>query len=266
VPTLDLMMRDATGARPQGLAGTAVHAGPGQRPVRARPSVVVALLQAFEPVRLPRAALEPLADAAQVREVAPGCAVLDPARACAAAWLLLDGQVCVGRQQGPGATQLVRTVSPGQWIDAASCWLDVPTRHDAWVPPTARAPAWIAEIPRAEVHAALAHGGELARAWLVVLASQVRRWSEATDDLMHQGAESRCARWLLAQSQAEHGAAGPLQVELHERKRVIAAQLGITPETFSRVLRELTRKALIQVEGYHVRLLDPGALSALATA
>lgn len=235
--------------------------------VRGRAAVLTALGQAMAPARLGRSVLESLADAAQWREVAPGCVVMERERACSAAWLLIDGQVCVGRHLDRGGAQLVRTVGPGQWIDAASCWLEVPARHDTWVPATARTPAWLAEIPRSAVHTAIAQSDEIARAWLGVLAQQVRRWSEATDDLMHQGAESRCARWLLTQGQAqapaEPGGLSPT-VELHERKRVIAAQLGITPETFSRVLRELSRKALIQVEGYHVRLLDPAALSALA--
>lgn len=230
-----------------------------------RGTVLAALSQALAPARVGRATLESLAEAAQLREVLPGRFVMERDRSCAAAWLLIEGQVCVGRHLDQGGSQLVRTVGAGQWIDAASCWLDLPARHDTWVPSTARSAAWLAEIPRSAVHTAIAQSEEIARAWLGVLAQQVRRWSEATDDLMHQGAEGRCARWLLSQGQAQAEAGGPAAVvELHERKRVIAAQLGITPETFSRVLRELTRKALIQVEGYHVRLLDPAALAALA--
>ena len=47
-----------------------------------------------------------------------------------------------------------------------------------------------------------------------------------------QDAEARCAQWLLHHA-TEH-AEGGLRVILNARKRLIAAQLGIAPETFAR--------------------------------
>ena len=61
---------------------------------------------------------------------------------------------------------------------------------------------------------------------------------------------------------SEHATA--TTVVLSERKRDIAAQLGITPETLSRLLRSLTRKGLIEVVGYNVHVLDLPALRRLA--
>ena len=51
---------------------------------------------------------------------------------------------------------------------------------------------------------------------------------------------------------------------LRERKRQIAAQLGIAPETFSRVLRQLRERSLISGSGRVLNLIDPGGLKALA--
>ena len=53
---------------------------------------------------------------------------------------------------------------------------------------------------------------------------------------------------------------------LRQRKRMIAAQLGIAPETLSRVLRQLRERSLISGTGRILNLLDPGALRALAGA
>ena len=55
-----------------------------------------------------------------------------------------------------------------------------------------------------------------------------------------------------------------MTVSLTERKRDIASQLAITPETLSRLLRQLSRKGLIAVAGYTVKVLDVAALRALA--
>ena len=48
------------------------------------------------------------------------------------------------------------------------------------------------------------------------------------------------------------------------RKRLIAAQLGIAPETFSRVLRQLREHGLIAGRGNVIDLPKPAALEVLA--
>ena len=73
------------------------------------------------------------------------------------------------------------------------------------------------------------------------------------------------AKGLVARV-ATPGDAQQAVVTLHERKRDIAAQLGITPETLSRLLRQLSRKGLIEVRGYTVSVQDLGALRTLASA
>jgi CRP-like cAMP-binding protein len=57
---------------------------------------------------------------------------------------------------------------------------------------------------------------------------------------------------------------GGLAVKLTERKRTIAAQLGIAPETFSRVLRHLRERQLISGGGRVLGLPNPQALRELA--
>jgi CRP-like cAMP-binding protein len=86
----------------------------------------------------------------------------------------------------------------------------------------------------------------------------VRALSAVTHDLMHKDAEKRLVAWLLQQSE------GRAQLRLAERKRDIAAQLAITPETLSRMMRQLKEKGLIAVAGYTVQLLDLAGLQALA--
>jgi DNA-binding Lrp family transcriptional regulator len=51
---------------------------------------------------------------------------------------------------------------------------------------------------------------------------------------------------------------------MREPKRAIAAQLGIAPETLSRVLRRLRELGLISQTGSVMNLIDPGRLQALA--
>lgn len=144
------------------------------------------------------------------------------------------------------------------WLDAASAWTRT-GRHV--VPARALGPAGIAEWPRAGVQELLLQRPALAPALLAVLAQQVQRLAVQAHELMHKDAASRLAAWLQRQAQ---GAAMPWR--LCERKRDIAAQLGMTPETLSRQLRQFSRGGLIEVHGYQVRVLDGAGLARLASA
>jgi CRP-like cAMP-binding protein len=86
--------------------------------------------------------------------------------------------------------------------------------------------------------------------------------TETAVSRLAQDAETRCAQWLLRH--ATHDDSGALRVTLHQRKRTIAAQLGIAPETFSRVLRHLREHGLIAGTGNVLNLPQPGALQTVA--
>ena len=77
-----------------------------------------------------------------------------------------------------------------------------------------------------------------------------------------KAAEARFAQWLVRHAQAVGN--GTLSVTLHQRKRSIAAQLGIAPETFSRVLRQLREHGLITGQGKVLSLPQPAALQSMA--
>jgi translocation and assembly module TamB len=77
-------------------------------------------------------------------------------------------------------------------------------------------------------------------------------------------AQARCAEWLL--SHAETSEKGACSVMFLQRKRMIAAQLGIAPETLSRALRHLRERRLISGSGRVVNLVDPTGLRSLAGA
>ncbi|MGS0757351.1 Crp/Fnr family transcriptional regulator, partial [Roseateles sp. GG27B] len=99
----------------------------------------------------------------------------------------------------------------------------------------------------------------LADRLLQALAQTVQNLTGATHDLMSKDAQKRLATWLLQRS-TDVG----LDVALKERKRELAAQLAITPETLSRLLRQLMSAGLIEVRGYSIKLLNLAALQNLA--
>ena len=86
--------------------------------------------------------------------------------------------------------------------------------------------------------------------------------TETAVSRLAQDAEARCAQWLLRHAQSDGN--GAMRVTLHQRKRLIAAQLGIAPETFSRVLRHLREHGLIAGTGNVLNLPHPSALQVVA--
>jgi CRP-like cAMP-binding protein len=88
---------------------------------------------------------------------------------------------------------------------------------------------------------------------------RVRQLTENTHGLLSKDVLARCAEWLLSSMDAAAGT-----VRMNQRKRSIASQLGATPETFSRTLRQLREKGTIEVDGYSIVVRDVQALRRMA--
>jgi CRP-like cAMP-binding protein len=147
------------------------------------------------------------------------------------------------------------------WLDPSSAW-----RDDGAHLRTARAdsPVQVLRMPAGELRRLIARHPPLGGHLLELLAEEIGRLSTDVHDLLQKDAEARLASWLMRRigDDAEHP--GLHEIQLTERKRQIATQLGVKPETLSRLLRALTRKGLVEVFGYRVRVLDPEGLRALA--
>jgi CRP-like cAMP-binding protein len=171
--------------------------------------------------------------------------------------LLLSGTVSVGHSDG-AAMAPERLLHGPAWLDAASAWLaGAPHALDA----RAVSAVQVAELPCAALQALLVQRPALAAGLLAVLAQEVQRLSLHTHELMHKDANSRLAAWLH-----RHLDGAQTTLHLNERKRDIAAQLGMSPETLSRQMRQLSHRGLIEVRGYQVRVLDGAGLQQLAQA
>jgi len=161
--------------------------------------------------------------------------------------LLDDGMLAhqIGVLQGPC------------WLDASSVVLGLPHLVDA----VADTPVVLRNVLLADFRKAIGDMPESAQAVLSDVAMAHRHQTEFAVSRLAKDAEARCAEWLL--SHAQQCSSG-IMVELQQRKRSIAAQLGIAPETFSRVLRHLREQSLISGTGRVLNLVDPGGLRSLA--
>lgn len=205
-------------------------------------------------------ALEQLLVISNARDVVAGQTVWSRRDVARGVQLLVQGEVGLGGVAAGMPFQSERHVRAPAWLDASSVWLGQTFGTDAIALTDAR----IVSVSRSAFQSLMERHGDIALRLIVALAGQARVLADALHDLTHKDADARLAAWLLQRGVADVAAPPRIRVVLRERKRDLAATLGVTPETLSRLLRQLCRDGLIEVRGYQITVLDPLALRALS--
>jgi CRP-like cAMP-binding protein len=169
-----------------------------------------------------------------------------------------SGRVALGVMEGAAMDHQLGAVVGPCWLEATSAVLNLPNALDAM----AETEVCLRRVPLADFRRTLADIPPSAQVVLHDVAMAHRQQTELAVSRMAKDAEARCAEWLLRHAQAE--VKGVLTVQLEQRKRSIAAQLNIAPETLSRVLRHLRERSLISGSGRILSLLDPTGLRSVA--
>jgi len=206
--------------------------------------------------------LATLAQLASLRHVAAGQSVISRSSAARTLVALRSGEVALGLRTADGVFRTERIVRGPAWLDLSSAWLAGPHVMDA----QAMGPASVVELPCDALEAHLAAHPGLAQRLIQGLAREVQALAVNTHELMHKDAPGRLAQWLHQRAVPLPGGSGQAMVKLADRKRDVASQLAITPETLSRLMRSFSRQGLIEVAGYNVRVIDPVGLARLAQA
>jgi CRP-like cAMP-binding protein len=181
-------------------------------------------------------------------------------RALATPWVcyLESGRVALGILDGAVMEHQLGVVEGPCWLEATSAVLNLPNAVDA----IADSDVCLRRIPVAQFRQTLSELPKTVQGVLHDVAMAHRQQTELAVSRLAKDAEARCAEWLLRH--AKTGEKGVMAVQLQERKRSIAAQLGIAPETLSRVLRHLRERSMISGSGRLLNLVDPNGLRSLA--
>lgn len=206
---------------------------------------------------------------AQLRTVSAGQPVLACGSPASTLVALHSGEVALGLRTADGVLHTEHIVRGPAWLDLSAAWLGQPHAVDV----QALSAAGVLDLPCDALRACLPRLPGLSQRLLAALALQVRALVINTQELMHKDAPARLAQWLHNRSvpvapasvvQRVGQAPALALVRLQERKRDVASQLAITPETLSRLMRSFSRAGVIEVCAYDVRVLDPAALARLA--
>lgn len=197
---------------------------------------------------------------ARPRFVAQGAPVFSQQEPAQSLVLVCEGDAALGWRSADGQFRIERPVRGPGWLDQSSAWIEASHAIDA----RAMSPLVVVELPHEEVQALLITQPALARRLIASLAHEVHALAASTHGLMHKDAPARFAQWLVERCQPVPDSPPCGVVRLGERKRDIASQLAITPETLSRLMRSLSRQGLISVAGYTVHVADIDGLRRVA--
>lgn len=196
---------------------------------------------------------------APAEELPSGTVLLRRGQTASKAMHLMSGRVALGViEQGVMVRQLGEVEGPF-WLEVAAAMLGLPHAVDAM----AESDVTVHTMPLKQFKANLKNLTEPLHTLMLDLAKAQRKQVEVAVSRLAKDADARFAEWLLRHAEPAD-AQGRMAVVLRDRKRLIAAQLGIAPETFSRVLKHLRDRKLISGGGRILNLLDPLGLQSLA--
>ena len=204
-------------------------------------------------------ALERIAAGVSEINARSGSLIFRRGDACRGLYIVIAGQVKLALQAAQGSEKVVELVGPGGTFGETAIFLDRPYVFTA----TTLADTRLAHISRATVLAELERSPQFTRAMIESLSHRMRHLIGALEDCMLRSGSERVMGYLLNQVPPDT-ANGNAIVTLPTKKGIIASQLNLTHEHFSRILRELFTEGLIEVDGRNVRIASVPRLRARA--
>lgn len=166
-------------------------------------------------------------------------------------FLLQSGTVKLYRISPEGQEKIMRLIRPGQSFAESVMFMDKPHYP---VHGTGIEPGILIAIERGTFLTILQESFDTCRAVMAQMTQRIQAHWDEIEALTLQNSRYRVVHYLLGLiSMSAHGATS---IMLPARKIVISAQLAITPETFSRVLRALSDEGLINVHDETVHIFD----------
>ena len=203
------------------------------------------------------AVIEELAAHTERRQAPAGTAIFAEGDTATGFYMVSAGRVRVYKASADGKEQTLHIFGPGQALGEAAVFSGgiFPAHAEALEAST------LLYLPRDAFLDFICSHPEAALDMLGLMSRRLMRFATMIENLSLKEAPARLAAYLLHLAQKQQSD----QVELDTNKSQLAAILGTTPETLSRVLTRLTREgAIAQVEGRRITLADKGMLQAVS--
>ncbi|MDL1909767.1 Crp/Fnr family transcriptional regulator [Chloroflexi bacterium CFX6] len=220
--------------------------------------VLLKRLKAFDFLRgLDDATLARLADSATWKVFAPNAVVFWEGDVESNLFYLQYGSLKVLKASPDGREQVLRFIGAGEIFNEIGVLAKKPNPATAMA--LEESGIWL--IPRHALEEIVQAHPHTAMQIIENMADKIIGLVALAADLSLKTVEARFAKLLLEQAEGD----------VIERRRwtnqtELAARLGTVPDVLSRVIRELTKAGLIEMDKQHIRILDRAGLSARAMA
>ena len=204
------------------------------------------------------AEIERIAQGARETTVERGDPVFQRGDPCNGFYVVVYGQVKLALTSPQGIEKVVELIGPGQSFGEAVMFMNRPYPVFA----QALADSLLLHISKQVVFDGLEREPAFARKMLAGLSIRLHRLLQDVESFSLRSSAQRVIGYLLQQSQELEASANDFHFNLPANKNIIASTLNITPETFSRVLHNLSEAGLVAVKGKDVHILDVEKLRA----
>ena len=181
--------------------------------------------------------------------------------ACTGLHIVVSGQVKLCLQALRGNEKVIGLLGLGESFGESAMFLDQPYRHTA----EALLDSRLVHVSKATVLAGIERDPRFAYRVIARLSQRLSHFINEVETFTLRSGPQRVVTYLLkelgAQSRPEESA-----ITLPAQKGVIASQLNLTQEHFSRILHGLAAEGLIEVRGRTVRILNAQTLSSQAVS
>lgn len=200
-----------------------------------------------------RPELERLAQGCQLRRFERGSMVFRMGEPCESFHVVAVGQVKLFVLSPSGQEKVIELIGPGGSFAEALMFLHKPCMVNA----QALADSLLLTVQRQAVLEELQRDNRFAMRMLAGLSRRLHGLVHDVQAYALQTGVQRVIGYLLRDQEADEGSeGGVVTVSLPVSKATVASRLSLTPEYFSRVLRELEDARLIEVDKRHIRILD----------
>lgn len=170
-------------------------------------------------------------------------------------YVVIYGQVKLALSSPQGVEKVVELFGPGQSFGEAVMFMGKPYPVYAQT----LADSLLLHISKTVVFEGLENDPTFCRKMLAGLSIRLHRMVHYVESFSLRSSEQRVIGYLLQDLEEIEGGQD-VHVNLPANKNVIASNLNITPETFSRILHSLAEKGLIEVKGKDVCIKDVAKL------
>ena len=184
----------------------------------------------------------------QLRKLGPGQVLFTEGEPCTGFYVVLEGQVRLYRTAPKVGGEITLNV-----VRAGFSFAEAAMFSGGIFPATAEAleATLLAYFPKAPFLALLRKDPDLSLKVMEGLAAWHHRLTFQVQQLSGNDGAGRLTRWI--EDAAKNAPDGAFHLKVP--KKILAAQLGMAPETLSRLLRQLRDQGAIQVAGNRIQLL-----------